>query len=369
MARVFPAGGASRAPSSAPESKRILDVVVLLLPGGYASTAIAPIEVFHSAGLLWNALRGDAAQPRFRVQVASLDGGEVTAPYALALRPSLSIEAIERADLIVVPASGPDVQDHIASGSALLPWLRAWHAQGAYVAGICTGVAFLAESGLLNGRRATAHWAVVEQLRERYPEVHWQPEFFVTEDERLLCSGGVYASIDLSLYLVEKFCGHEIALQCAKALLVSMPRACQSSYSVLPLSRPHADERIRQAEAYLHHQFNREISITTLADLVGMSPRNFIRRFKAATGHLPGAYSQMLRIVAAKEMLENGAPSIQAVCSSIGYEDVAYFRNVFKRHTGMTPGEYRSHFAGMSVARGAPSVRNGEIPEPVRRAS
>jgi hypothetical protein len=67
----------------------------------------------------------------------------------------------------------------------------------------------------------------------------------VTEDDRLLCSGGVYASIDLSLYLVEKFCGHEIALQCAKSLLVSMPRSRQSGYSMLPLSRPHSDDRIR----------------------------------------------------------------------------------------------------------------------------
>jgi transcriptional regulator GlxA family with amidase domain len=370
MARVLPARCvASHAPSAAPEPARVLDVVVLLLPGGYASTAIAPIEVFHSAGLLWNALRGDAARPRFRVEVASIDGGEVTSPYALALRPSRSIEDIERADLIVVPASGLDVQDHIARNSALLPWLRAWHARGAYIAGICTGVAFLAESGLLDGRRATSHWAVAERLRARYPKVNWQPEFFVTEDERLLCSGGVYASIDLSLYLVEKFCGHEIALQCAKALLVSMPRACQSGYSVLRLSRPHADEKIRQAEAYLQQRYNRDVSIATLAELVGMSPRNFIRRFKAATGHLPGAYSQMLRIAAAKEMLETGATSIQTVCSGIGYEDVAYFRNVFKRHTGMTPGAYRSHFAGMSIARGEPAAGNGENPAPVRHAS
>src|SRR5438477_136279 len=82
-----------------------------------------------------------------------------------------------------------------------------------------------------------------------------RPEQFVTEDNRLLCSGGVYASIDLSLYLVEKFCGHEIALQCAKSLLLSMPRARQSGYSVLPLSRPHSDERIRKIEEYLQQNF------------------------------------------------------------------------------------------------------------------
>ncbi len=127
--------------------------------------------------------------------------------------------------------------DQIARDTPLLPWLRKWYARGAYIAGVCTGVAFLAEAGLLDGRQATTHWGVAELYRQRYPKVLWRPEQFVTEDGRLLCSGGVYASIDLSLYLVEKFCGHEVALQCAKSLLLSMPRSRQSGYAVLPLSR------------------------------------------------------------------------------------------------------------------------------------
>ena len=175
---------------------------------------------------------------------------------------------------------------------------------------------------------------------------------FVTEDDRVLCGGGVYASIDLSLYLVEKFCGHETALQCAKSLLVSLPRTRQSGYSVLPLSRPHFDDKIRAAEEYLQDRYNHDVSIRTLAGHVGMGPRNFIRRFKAATGYLPGGYSQMLRVAAAKEMLEHGAASVQLVSSQIGYEDVAYFRGLFKRYTGMTPGEYRSRFTQMSLERG-----------------
>ena len=85
---------------------------------------------------------------------------------------------------------------------------------------------------------------------------------------------------------------------------------------------------------------------------VGMGPRNFIRRFKAATGQLPGAYIQMLRVSAAKDMLEQGAASIQVVCRKIGYEDIAFFRSIFKRHAGMTPAEYRARFARLHVARG-----------------
>jgi len=338
--------------SSTERRDAMLDVTVVLLEAGYASTAIVPIEVFHSAGLLWNWLHGEAQQPRFRVQVASIDGRRVTSLCNLDLMPECSIHDIKRTDIIILPAAGWEVLDQIAQNTSLLPWLRKWHARGATIAGVCTGVAFLAECGLLDGRQATTHWGVAEILRRRYPKVRWRTEQFVTEDGNLLCSGGIYASIDISLYLVEKFCGHEIALQCAKSLLLSMPRSCQSGYSVVPLSRPHSDDKIRQTEDYLREHFDRYVSIDGLADRIGMGPRNFIRRFKAATGRLPGAYIQMLRISAARELLERGAVSIQEVCAKIGYEDIAFFRSLFKRHTGMTPAEYRKRFAQMSFDPG-----------------
>ena len=132
---------------------------------------------------------------------------------------------------------------------------------GAFIAAACTGVAYLAEAGLLDGHQATTHWGVADLYRQRYPKVRWRTEQFVTEDGRIFCSGGVYASIDLSLYLVEKFCGHEIALKVAKSLLLSMPRGRQSGYSVVQLSRPHSDEKIRQTEEYLQQHFDSDISI------------------------------------------------------------------------------------------------------------
>jgi transcriptional regulator GlxA family with amidase domain len=332
-------------------SREVLDVTVVILDAGHPSTAIGPIEVFQSAGVLWNWLNGDAPQPRFRIRIASIDGAQVTSLCGLGITPHCSIDDVVHTDIIILSTAGWDVQNRIVENTMLLPWLRKWHSQGAYVAGVCTSVAFLAESGLLDGRQATTHWGVAEELRERYPQVLWRPDQFVTEDNRVLCSGGVYASIDLSLYLVEKFCGHEIALQSAKSLLLSMPRALQSGYSVVPLSRPHTDDKIKQAEEYFQLNYTRGVSIDTAADHIGMSPRNFIRRFKTATGRLPGAYIQTLRMSAAKELLERSDLAVQNVCSKIGYEDVAFFRNLFKRHTGMTPAEYRNRFSEMSFVR------------------
>src|SRR5207244_624453 len=108
----------------------------------------------------------------------------------------------------------------------------------------------------LDGRLATTHWALCEAFAARYPQVRWRPELFVTEDSRLLCSGGVYAAVDVSLYLVEKLCGHEVAVQCAKALLLPMPRMHQTGYAMLPVSQAHGDPAIRAAEAYAQANFH-----------------------------------------------------------------------------------------------------------------
>ncbi|MBL8704195.1 MAG: helix-turn-helix domain-containing protein [Rhodospirillales bacterium] len=346
MAR--PAAAARRTPNGS----RLIDVTIVLLDEGYASTAVGPIEVFHSAGRLWNMLAGKPEEPRFRVQVASIDGRPVTSICGLKLQPALSIRDVRRTDIVILPSTGLDAQERIARNTPLLPWLKRLHAGGAYIAGVCSGVGFLAECGLLDGRTATTHWAVAEALQLRYPKVDWRPDLFVTEDGRLLCSGGVYAAIDLSLYLVEKICGHEVAIKTAKSLLVSMPRSRQSGYATVPLSRPHGDGQIRIAEAHLQEHYREDVSNKVLAGLVGMGERNFIRRFKAATGHLPSVYGQMLRVSAAKELLERSATPVQTVAEAIGYVDVPFFRALFRRHTGMTPAEYRANFAGMNVERG-----------------
>ena len=332
----------------------MLDVTIVLVNDGYASTGVGPMEVFHSAGQLWNVLDGHGAEPKFRISVASIDGAPITSAYGLSINPQTSIDAVERTDLIMVSASALDPAHWRQKPAELGPWLRKWHKRGAMIAGLCTGVAFLAESGLLDGRRATTHWGVASNFKQLYPKVDWHPEVMITEDCGLFCSGGVYSSVDLSLYLVEKLCGHQVAVETSKALLINMPRFYQAGYSILPISRPHSDQRIRQVEDFLQANFARALSIDELAQRAGMSRRNFLRRFKAATGAMPGSYLQMFRVAAARQMLEETTTSVQRVGSSVGYDNVTFFRQVFRRYTGVTPAEYRSNF------KPVPSASNDE---------
>jgi transcriptional regulator GlxA family with amidase domain len=329
---------------------RKLEVCVVLLDDGYASTSLMPIEVFHSAGALWRELKGESPEPRFRVTTATVDGRPARSPYGgMSITPETSIAEVKHADIVIVPTSGLALDEKLIENSALLPWLRKHYEAGAYVAGVCMGAAYLAEAGLLDGKRATTHWAAAEDLKRRWPKVDWQPGMFVTEDSRLLCSGGLTAAADVSLYLVEKLCGHEVAVQTAKALLLTMPRTHQSGYAVLPLSPPHADDKVRAVEAFIQEHYAKGHSNEALADLACMSERAFLRRFKAATGRAPAAYLQAVRVEAAKAILEREASPIQTVSEAVGYQDASFFRGLFKRETGMTPAEYRTRFAAFSV--------------------
>jgi transcriptional regulator GlxA family with amidase domain len=329
-----------------------LEVTIVILDNGFLSTAIGPMEVFYAAGRLMQFLLGAHQQPRFNVRIVSIDGKPVTSVYGVSLVPHCGLEDVAQTDLVLITASHSCLLEQFASSTSIVPWLRTAHEEGSYLAGVCSGVALIAETGLLDHRRATTHWGVAERYRERYPKVRWQPEHFITEDSGLFCGGGVYAAIDLSLYLVEKFCGHEIALECAKSLMVAPPRNLQSGYAVAPLSRPHGDEKIRQVEQLLQGRFDRDISMEAVAAENAMSPRNFLRRFKAATGYLPGEYVQLLRISAARQLLERGRAPVQKVAAAVGYEDSTYFRGIFKRHTGMTPSEYRNRFGPLVVSSG-----------------
>lgn len=321
-----------------------------MLDDGLSSTAIMPMEIFHSAGALWHVLQDEPCEtPAFRVRTASIDGAPVRSPYGLGIAPEASLDEITSSDIVIVSTSGLLWNEKLIENSALTPWLRRHYDRGAYVAGVCMGAAYLAEAGLLDGRMATTHWAVCDQFAVRWPQVNWRPDLLVTEEARVLCSGGVYAAIDISLYLVEKLCGHEVAVQCAKALLLPMPRTHQAGYAVLPLSPPHGDERIRAAETYMQSAFREDVTTEDLANRAGLGLRTFARRFKAATGRLPSTYLQAVRIEHAKAILEHEGAPIQTVSSAVGYDDVTFFRSLFKRETGMTPAEYRANFGPLMM--------------------
>jgi len=322
----------------------MVNVTVLFLDETFSSTAVGPMEVFRHAGILWNMLTGTRQAPRFRVTTASVDGRAVRCDGPIYIRPEAAIHDVRQTDLIFIPTTGLSLDDVVQRNAPVVPWLRRWHKRGAAIASVCSGVGLVAATGMLDGRRATTHWALADIFRQKYPRVKWMPELMVTEDHGFYCGGGVQAALDLSLYLVERFCGHEVAMQSAKALLIETPRAWQAGFGIVPLKTDHADEAISTAQEWLHENFHREFPLEAPARRVAMSLRNFVRRFKQATGDSPLIYLQKLRIAAAKRLLENDHRTVQEISDAVGYQDVAFFRQLFQRHTGVSPSAYRERF-------------------------
>lgn len=322
----------------------MIDVTVLLLDQSFSSTAVGPMEVFRYAGWLWNHLTGKPERPRFNVTTASADGREVLCAGPLYIRPMTSIQKVRKTDLIFVPTTGLSIDDVVDRNAPVVPWLKRWHKRGAAIASVCSGVGLVAATGMLDGKRATTHWALAERFREKYPRVKWTPEVMVTEDRGFYCGGGVHAALDLSLYLVEKFCGHDIAMESSKAMLIETPRAWQAGFAMIPLKTEHNDGAISAAQDWLHQNFHRPFPLEAPAHKAGMSLRNFVRRFKQATGDSPLTYLQKLRVAAAKRLLESNHRSMQEISDAVGYQDVAFFRALFHRHTGESPSAYRERF-------------------------
>jgi len=319
-------------------------ITVLLLDQMFSSTAIGPMEVFRHAGSLWNILTGAQSTPVFQVTTASADGKPVDCDGAIQIQPNVALKDVGKTDLIFVPTTGLSTHDVLERNAAVVPWLKRRSTRGVAVASVCSGVGLVAAAGLLDGKRATTHWGLAELFREKYPRVKWMPELMITEDHGFYCGGGVNASLDLSLYLVEKFCGHEIAMQTAKALLIETPRAWQSGFAIVPLKTDHTDDSISSAQEWMHKNFARNFALEEPSRRVGMSVRNFVRRFKHATGDSPLTYLQKLRVAAAKRMLESNHRTMQEISEAVGYQDLAFFRALFQRHTGVCPSVYRDRF-------------------------
>ena len=337
----------------------MLRVVVPLLHGGYACTAVTPIEIFKSAGVLWNLLHGEPAEPCFEVITVTPDGGPANADTNLSLTPQTRADKVRSPDLVFIPAGGLTLDvvtrqgydiDVVAQANCkIIPHIARWAREGAQVAGACAGVSLVAMAGLLNGRIGTAHWGLAHLYRARFPDVDWRPELLLTDTSGVYCAGGVNAASDLALYLVEKFFGHDIATKTARTLLIEMPRQWQAGFSDLVPNIQEDDPAIGNALSWLHQNFARDVQNEALAKLSGMTPRTFSRRFKAATGQTPLAYLHSLRINAAKRLLENERRTVQQVMAEVGYEDAIFFRNLFKRHTGESPAAYRERFQGMRI--------------------
>ena len=322
----------------------MIRVSVLGFPGALASTITGMIDLFQMAGVTWARIRGDQPEQRFSVRLLTVDGEPCQCLNGLSLPAHGRLGDSEPGELVLVPTIGGPILSTLAGCSREMAWLADQANRGISIASNCTGAFLLAEAGLLDAREATTHWGFSELFRQRYPAVRCRPEQLVTVDGPIACAGGGMAWLDLGVFLVERYAGARTARELAKAFVVDAGRRSQAPYSAMQTRRYHQDETILELQHWLDQNHRQPISSADLCRVSGLGSRSLLRRFKAATGDTPRNYLQLMRIEAAREILETTTTSVEQITQQVGYDDVSSFTRLFKRHTGLPPSDYRARF-------------------------
>jgi transcriptional regulator GlxA family with amidase domain len=326
----------------------IKKVTILGLYHSMATTIFGPMDILNQAGRLWNRVNNSPQTPFFDVSIASPDGQPIKCTNNVLIQPHCSIKEINETDLIII-ASATYIKKILKKNPELVPWLLQQYNQGAQIASICTGVFLLAETGLLDGKSATLHWGFTEMFKQQYPGINLKQDKMFIDQGDLYCSAGVNAGLDLTLYLVEKFCGRQTAVKCAKTMVLDLGRKLQTPYDSCLFSKNHDDSLIVKAQGWIEKNHTQSVDYDLLARKYNMSRRSLERRFKQAIGMTPLAYLQQIRVKTAKHLLEEGIHTFNEITYQVGYEDIAFFRKIFIRLTGLRPKEYQQRFMGYSM--------------------
>ncbi len=326
-------------------------IAIVTYPHAVLSSISGVMDMFQVANAY---LQMQGRAPFFKVvQVSRNAPGMLRVAAPAQIECQRTFHQVQDADIILVPAFNSPAELVLAEQAHIVPWLQEQRAVGKEIGSLCFGAYFLAEAGLLKGQAATSHWLALADMQQRYPDILWQPDVLMTDNDGIYTSGGALLSWNLVIYLIEKFAGRELAIAVSKSFNIDLDKGRQRHFTIFQGQRSHGDERILDAQSFFESEYLNEISVEQAAEKAHMSKRNFIRRFKTATGNTPVEYLQRVRIEAAKKVLENTAGNVNTAMFDSGYNDLKSFRRVFRQVTGMTPQDYRrkfSHIGGAAVA-------------------
>jgi transcriptional regulator GlxA family with amidase domain len=312
-------------------------VVILAYDGVQPLDVTGPAEVFSAAGQI--------AGGSYTVEVVAPERRPLaTRSSGYGIVPARSTRACRGAIDTLIVAGGFGVHDVVQSRQ-LTAWIRSASQRSRRVTSVCTGAFLLAAAGLLDGRRATTHWASCEELGRRHPEVEVDPDPIFVRDGNIWTSAGVTAGVDLALALVEDDLGSEVPREIARWLVVFLQRpGGQAQFSSHLSAVPASRETLRDLQAWIADNLDQDLRVERLAERAAMSPRNFARAFRRETGLTPAAYVEALRVEAARQRLERFSEPVELVARRAGFGTPETMRRAFARRVGVPPADYRARF-------------------------
>jgi len=327
------------------------EVLIAAVPETAGSALYGMLDVLSAAGSLWQTLMRSGDERRlFHVRIVSPQAAPFTCGNGIPVHPHCTVAEDPFAPVVILPEIwlGPDESWH-GRHPSLTEWIRRKYRQGAHLYSACSGALMLAETGLLDGCRATSHWGYEDLFRECYPRVRFDPApnlVYADPAGRIATAGGTTSWHDLALHIIARHASPGEALRIAKVYLLKWHAEGQLPYTPLVRHTPHGDAAVRRCERWLQAHFREIDAVGEVVARSGIPERTLKRRFKAATGSSLIGYLQNLRIEEAKRLLESSRLPVDDVSAEVGYADASFFRRVFTRITGLTPRQYRRMFQG-----------------------
>ncbi|MFF8035716.1 GlxA family transcriptional regulator [Streptomyces sp. NPDC016626] len=308
-------------------------VLVILFDDVQSLDVTGPVEVFAGAG--------KHTPGTYRLCTASVDGAPVRTTSGLTVVPDGALaDAPEPHTLLVPGGRGTRRPD-----PRLTDWLRRHGPRAERLVSVCTGAALLAGAGLLDGRRATTHWAYSDTLARDHPAVEVDPDPIYVRDGHVATSAGVTSGIDLALALVEEDLGRDVALAVARHLVVFLRRpGNQAQFSAQLAAQTARREPLREVQQWITEHPGADLCVEALAARAALSPRHFARAFHAETGMPPGRYVDRVRLEHARRLLEDTGDGVEEISRASGYGTPEAMRRAFVRTLGTSPAEYRRRF-------------------------
>ncbi len=336
-------------------AEKSIEVLILAIPETAGSALYGMIDMLSATGNLWQTLvRSNDEMKRFKVKIVSTLDRAFTCGNGIPVNPQVSIEDAPYAPIIILPEIwlGPDESIH-GRYPALVEWVRRAYREGAELYSACSGSILLAETGLLDGRSATSHWGYTDMFKRDYPRVNFDATSNLVYADRLgkiVTAGGTTSWHDLALHIIARHASPGDALHIAKVYLLKWHPEGQLPYTGLVRRTPHADSIVKNCETWMSGHYHDNDAIKQIINMVDVPERSLKRRFKSATGNTLIGHLQNLRIEEAKRILEEDGLPIDEVSVEVGYMDVSFFRRLFKRLTGLSPGQYRRMFQPIKLS-------------------
>jgi transcriptional regulator GlxA family with amidase domain len=336
-------------------------VVIVAFEAVQSLDITGPAEVFAGVSRL---AEGRDEPPPYSVEVVAPKRGTLRTTGGVEITADRSLAGC-RGPIDTLIVSGGAGAQTAAEDPALRRWLVRASLRSRRVASVCTGALVLAAAGLLDGRRATTHWATCEQLAAAHPEVQLEPDAIFVRDGNFWTSAGVTTGMDLALAMVEEDLGHDAALEIARYLVVFMQRpGGQAQFSTHLTAQSAERAPLRDLQAWIADNLGADLRVEALAERVHMSPRSFARAFANEVGLPPGAYVEAVRIERAKQQLEHGVKPVEAIADECGFGSAETMRRAFGRRVGVAPAEYRARFRRHSRERAVSPRRAARRPNP-----